>query len=70
VTGSLWLIDKSALIRLSSSPARDEWFEWIERNWIAFCARSLDCRRRRSSLAQLCLCDKDFNLIANVRESA
>jgi len=31
VTATLWLIDKSALIRLSSSPARDEWFERIER---------------------------------------
>jgi predicted nucleic acid-binding protein len=34
VTATLWLIDKSALIRLSGSPARDEWFERIERGLV------------------------------------
>jgi predicted nucleic acid-binding protein len=34
VTATVWLIDKSALIRLSSSPARDEWFERIERGLV------------------------------------
>jgi predicted nucleic acid-binding protein len=31
VSSTVWLIDKSALIRLSSSPVRDEWFERIAR---------------------------------------
>ena len=34
MTATLWLIDKSALIRLSISPARDEWFERIERGLV------------------------------------
>ena len=34
MTATIWLIDKSALIRLSSSPARDEWFERIERGLV------------------------------------
>jgi len=34
VSAAVWLIDKSALIRLSSSPARDEWFERIERGLV------------------------------------
>jgi predicted nucleic acid-binding protein len=34
VSATVWLIDKSALIRLSSSPARAEWFERIERGLV------------------------------------
>jgi len=34
VTTSVWLIDKSALIRLPTSPARDEWYQRIERGLI------------------------------------
>ena len=34
VSATVWLIDKSALIRLSSSTARDEWFERIERGLV------------------------------------
>jgi predicted nucleic acid-binding protein len=34
VSAAVWLIDKSALLRLSSSPARDEWFERIERGLV------------------------------------
>jgi predicted nucleic acid-binding protein len=34
VSATVWLIDKSALIRLSSSPVRDEWFERIARGLV------------------------------------
>jgi predicted nucleic acid-binding protein len=34
VTGKVWLIDKSALIRLSTSPAREEWYRRIERGLV------------------------------------
>jgi predicted nucleic acid-binding protein len=34
VTASVWLIDKSALIRLSTSAARDDWYQRIERGLI------------------------------------
>ncbi len=34
MTTSVWLIDKSALIRLPTSPARDEWYQRIERGLI------------------------------------
>jgi predicted nucleic acid-binding protein len=34
VTTSVWLIDKSALIRLPTSPARDEWYQRIGRGLI------------------------------------
>jgi len=34
VTASVWLIDKSALIRLPTSSARDEWYQRIERGLI------------------------------------
>jgi len=34
VSATVWLIDKSALIRLSSSPVRDEWFERISRGLV------------------------------------
>jgi predicted nucleic acid-binding protein len=34
VTTSVWVIDKSALIRLPTSPARDEWYQRIERGLI------------------------------------
>jgi predicted nucleic acid-binding protein len=34
VTTSVWLIDKSALIRLPTSPARDEWYQRIDRGLI------------------------------------
>ena len=34
MSATVWLIDKSALIRLSSSPVRDEWFERIARGFV------------------------------------
>ena len=34
MSATVWLIDKSALIRLSSSPVRDEWFERIARGLV------------------------------------
>jgi predicted nucleic acid-binding protein len=34
VSATVWLIDKSALIRLSGSPVRDEWFERIARGFV------------------------------------
>jgi predicted nucleic acid-binding protein len=34
VSATVWLIDKSALIRLSSSPVRDDWFERIARGLV------------------------------------
>jgi predicted nucleic acid-binding protein len=34
VTGKVWLIDKSALIRLPTSPAREEWYQRIERGHV------------------------------------
>jgi predicted nucleic acid-binding protein len=34
VTGRVWLIDKSALIRLPTSPAREEWYQRIERGLV------------------------------------
>lgn len=34
MSGTVWLIDKSALIRLSSSSVRDEWFERIARGLV------------------------------------
>ena len=34
MTTSVWLIDKSALIRLPTSPARDEWYQRIDRGLI------------------------------------
>ena len=34
VSSTVWLIDKSALIRLSSSPVRDDWFERIARGLV------------------------------------
>jgi predicted nucleic acid-binding protein len=34
VTGKVWLIDKSALIRLPTSPARGEWYQRIERGLV------------------------------------
>jgi predicted nucleic acid-binding protein len=34
VTGKVWLIDKSALIRLPTSPAREEWYRRIERGLV------------------------------------
>ena len=34
VSSTVWLIDKSALIRLSRSPVRDDWFERIARGLV------------------------------------
>jgi predicted nucleic acid-binding protein len=34
VTGRVWLIDKSALIRLPTSPDRDEWYQRIDRGFV------------------------------------
>jgi predicted nucleic acid-binding protein len=34
VTAKVWLIDKSALIRLPTSPARGEWYQRIERGLV------------------------------------
>lgn len=34
MSATVWLIDKSALIRLSSSPVRDDWFERIARGLV------------------------------------
>jgi predicted nucleic acid-binding protein len=34
VSATVWLIDKSALIRLLNSSAREEWFERIERGLV------------------------------------